>query len=107
MQKSRQLFTYCLIYHQLLRNSKHDNYWRKLIDSGKILYFHYQDCSEQNDKPFETFNNELWEFIKAEKPQKIIVDLRNNSGGNSAILRPFLNKLNESYLNKKGLDERC
>lgn len=87
---------------QLLRNSKHDNYWHKLIDNGKILYFNYQDCSEQDDKPFETFNNELWEFIEAEKPQKIIVDLRNNSGGNSAILRPFLSKLNESYLNKNG-----
>lgn len=87
---------------QLLRNSKSDNYWYKLIDEGKILYLNYQACSEQDDKPFETFNRELWGLIEEKKPQKIIVDLRNNSGGNSAILRPFLTKLNESYLNKKG-----
>jgi C-terminal processing protease CtpA/Prc len=28
--------------------------------------------------------------------------LRNNSGGNSAILNPFLEKLKKNYLNKKG-----
>lgn len=87
---------------QLLRNSKNDNYWFGSVDKEKILYFNYQECFEQDEKPFEAFNKELWGHIEKEKPQKIIVDLRNNSGGNSAILRPFLNKLNESYLNKKG-----
>ncbi|MFT3910972.1 MAG: hypothetical protein QM737_16250 [Ferruginibacter sp.] len=87
---------------KLLRNSKKDNYWYEQIDNGKILYFNYQRCSEQDGKSFEAFNNELWGFIDKEKPRKMIIDLRNNSGGNSAILIPFLNKLNDSYLNQRG-----
>jgi len=86
----------------LLRYSNNDNYWYKLIDNSKILYFNYQDCSEQDNKPFEPFINELFSVIETKKPQKIIIDLRNNSGGNSAILDPFLNKLSKSYLNKNG-----
>lgn len=86
----------------LLRNGNNDNYWYKLIDDGKILYFNYQECVVQKDKPFETFNNLLWQCIDSVKPKRIILDLRNNSGGNSAILSPFLDKLHDSYLNKKG-----
>ena len=40
--------------------------------------------------------------ILIQKPEKLIIDLRNNSGGNSAILKPFLEKLKTNYLNKKG-----
>lgn len=86
----------------LLKYSNNDNYWYKLINNSKILYFNYQVCSEQDGKPFEPFANELFSVIQNKKPQKIIIDLRNNSGGNSAILDPFLKKLSKSYLNKNG-----
>lgn len=87
---------------KLLRYSNNDNYWYELIDNGKTLYFNYQSCSEQFEKPFEYFSNQLFKFIENKKPKKIIIDLRNNSGGNSAVLNPFLEKLQKNYLNKKG-----
>lgn len=87
---------------KLLRFSNYDNYWYKLINNGEVLYFNYQVCAEQDGKQFDTFNNELFRFIKDKKPQKLVIDLRNNGGGNSAILAPFLNKLKDNYLNKKG-----
>ena len=86
----------------LLRYSNNDNYWYKLINNSKILYFNYQDCAEQDGKIFEIFNNQLFNAIEIQKPEKLIIDLRNNSGGNSAILKPFLEKLKTNYLNKKG-----
>ncbi|WP_300603794.1 S41 family peptidase [Niabella sp.] len=87
---------------KLLRFSNYDNYWYQLINDGNVLYFNYQACSEQEGKPFDIFNKELFNFIESKKPQKIVIDLRNNGGGNSAILEPFLNKLKDNYLNKKG-----
>ena len=86
----------------LLRFKTKDNYWYEFLENNKILYFNYQDCSEQNGKLFETFNKELFNIIETQKPEKLIIDLRNNSGGNSAILKPFLEKLRTSYINKKG-----
>lgn len=85
---------------QTLKNSKTDNYWYQPTDD--FLYFNYQSCFEQTDKPFEAFNEDLWQFLEKNKPKKIVIDLRNNSGGNSAILNPFLDKLKSSYLNEKG-----
>lgn len=92
-----------LISPNYLRYKNKDKYWYELIDNGNILYFNYQSCSEQKNKPFETFNTELFTFIEKNKPRKIIIDLRNNSGGNSGILRPFLENLKNSGLNKKGV----
>lgn len=86
----------------VLKNSQSDHYWYRLTDNGEVLYFNYQKCAEQEGKPFEDFNNDLWQLIESKKPKRIIVDLRNNSGGNSGILNPFLDRLGKSYLNQKG-----
>lgn len=91
------------IFHaNILREQSGDFYWFKMIEKSKILYFNYQNCFEQTDRPFAEFNRNLLETIDKEKPEKIIIDLRNNSGGNSGILQPFLDALKQSYLNKKG-----
>lgn len=89
-------------FSKLLRYRNNDKYWYEIIDDGNIIYFNYQDCSEQDNKPFTVFNDELFRDIDKHQPEKIILDLRNNSGGNSAILKPFLDKLSENHVNKKG-----
>jgi len=89
-------------FSKLLRYRNNDKYWYEIIDDGNIIYFNYQDCSERDNKPFTVFNDELFRDIDKHQPEKIILDLRNNSGGNSAILKPFLDKLSENYMNKKG-----
>jgi hypothetical protein len=86
----------------LLRFKHTDDYWFELIDNGKTLYFNYQECREDERKPFVDFTNELFSLIEKEMPEKIIIDLRNNMGGNSGIIHPFMEKLKKSHLNKKG-----
>jgi C-terminal processing protease CtpA/Prc len=41
-------------------------------------------------------------MILRNSPQRLVVDLRYNSGGNSAILGPFIERIKQSYLNSKG-----
>ena len=41
-------------------------------------------------------------MIVGNKPQRLVVDLRSNTGGNSAILDPFIDRIKQSYLNSKG-----
>lgn len=86
----------------LLSHKKKSNYWFDHNADKKILYFNYSECREHQQYPFAKFSEELFPFIDEQKPEKIILDLRYNSGGNSAILDPFIQKISASYLNRKG-----
>ncbi|MFD0940813.1 S41 family peptidase [Pedobacter boryungensis] len=82
--------------------TKNNDFYSYAFDENKrILYFNYAKCREMEQKPFAKFNEELFTLINDKKPSKIILDLRNNSGGNSAILKPFIEKISKSYLNTK------
>lgn len=77
-------------------------YWYECDTARKIIYFNFARCDEDDNRPFAPFSNELFSKIESAQPDKIIVDLRFNSGGNSGVLRPFLDSIQHSYLNKKG-----
>lgn len=85
----------------LLSHKKRSNYWFDYNVVNKILYFNYRECSAEYQYPFVKFNEELFAVIAERKPEKIILDLRYNSGGNSAVLDPFMEKISTSYLNTK------
>jgi uncharacterized protein (TIGR03437 family) len=66
------------------------NYWFTYIESSRTLYFAYNVCEEQAGLPFAQFNNQLWATFDSKPVERFIIDLRNNTGGNSAVLNPFL-----------------
>ncbi len=86
----------------LLSHKKMSNYWFDYHADKKVLYFNYSQCREHQQYPFAKFSEELFAVIDQQMPEKIILDLRYNGGGNSAILDPFIEKISGSYLNKKG-----
>lgn len=75
--------------------------WSEYFDSLHAIYFSYQSCVNK-DGQFEYELRELQKAIKKHKPNRIVIDMRYNSGGNSKLLRPFINFLAASYLNKPG-----
>ncbi|MDR1983385.1 MAG: hypothetical protein LBQ28_00960 [Prevotellaceae bacterium] len=79
-----------------------NNYWYKYDSIKNEIYFNYSSCRNDEQYPFSKFNTDLFENIKKNKPQKIILDLRYNGGGNSTVLKPFLKEIKKSYLNKTG-----
>lgn len=70
------------------------------LPDDKALYFEYNACAEMDDLSFDDFNNEMMNRVEEEEVDKIIIDLRSNSGGNSEILNPFTKRL-KSYLKEK------
>lgn len=48
---------------------------------------------------FETFNEQMFSFIEENEVERIILDLRNNSGGNDAVLKPFTKQI-AGYMNE-------
>jgi len=86
----------------LYRQNRERFYWSSL-DSG-ILYVNYNKCREM-----ETLSvREFTEAIKAEITnnmgiQKVVIDFRNNQGGNSELLKPFLVWLSRNKnINQRG-----
>ncbi|HMI04858.1 MAG TPA: hypothetical protein VK541_20385 [Pedobacter sp.] len=86
----------------LLSKKKKGNYWSDYDSERKTLYFNYNECRDEQNNPFEKFNNELFTLIASQQPVKIVLDLRYNNGGNSGVLYPFIEKIKDSYLNQKG-----
>jgi len=86
----------------LLPYKKDNSYWYEFDSATNILYFNYAKCQVDENLPFDRFNDQLFEEIKLKNPAKLIVDLRFNGGGNSAVLNPFLKSIKKSYLNQNG-----
>jgi hypothetical protein len=74
----------------LWRQHMDRNYWFTYIGSSRTLYFAYNVCAEQADLSFAQFNAQLWQTFDANPVDRLVIDLRNNSGGNSAVINPFL-----------------
>ncbi|MFN0257056.1 S41 family peptidase [Pedobacter ureilyticus] len=89
-------------YSTLLSYKQNKNYWFEYNAENETLYFKYAKCQEDTSYPFVKFNSDLFKEIGEKNPKKLIIDLRDNSGGNSAILNPFFEELASSYINKKG-----
>lgn len=87
----------------LYRQHINENYCFKYLDKNKIIYFKYNKCRERENKKIEDFINELIDFIENNEIEKLVIDLRDNSGGNSSLLDPFIEYLaNNQKLNMEG-----
>lgn len=78
------------------------NYWYEYLRDNRILYVNYSSCSQMRDKPFEIFDKELWRSVKENKVDRLVLDIRENRGGKSDILDPFIKKLKKSEFNQQG-----
>ncbi len=69
------------------------SYWFELLPDTKCLYVRYDRCADDRNKTVARFSDELLERLKADDWERVVFDLRFNSGGNSALLDPLIGKL--------------
>lgn len=78
----------------VLRNRRPaDNYWADFLPDHNALYVRYRSAIEQN-RTFPQFIMEFNTLAAGRLPDHLIIDLRANTGGNSAFFNQFLNNLN-------------
>lgn len=83
--------------------SGNDNYWYEYFPQSQVLQFHYDSAQRQEGKPFFFFVCELFSFVRKNPVEKLVLDMRYNSGGNSLLLEPFmLRVMFDCRFNKKG-----
>lgn len=85
----------------LYQTHPNENYWYEYLKDEKILYINYRSCRQMREKPFEIFSKEVWEFVKNHKVEKLVLDIRDNRGGSSPILDPFIKEIKKSKFNEK------
>jgi hypothetical protein len=68
-------------------------YWFDSWGESRALFFQYNMCAEIPGKPFTAFCDGLFAAVDEQRPEKLILDLRFNEGGDSEVIRPFLRGL--------------
>jgi hypothetical protein len=78
------------------------NYWFRYLGSERTVYFAFNQVRDDSRETFENFGTRLLAFCRAHPVDRLIIDIRNNSGGDNTIFRPFIRELAQSPLNRRG-----
>jgi len=67
------------------------NYWNKYDERNRLLFFEYNACVEDSRAgPIAYLIDGTFGFIEEHPVDKLVIDLRNNEGGNSRLIEPLL-----------------
>lgn len=79
----------------LYRQNTSANYWYKIVADSSTLWLQYNRCADAASNPMTSFAAEMFSATDANGVTRIVIDLRNNTGGNSTIIRPVINGLRQ------------
>jgi uncharacterized protein (TIGR03437 family) len=69
------------------------NYWYQYLPTTQTIYLAYNRCEEMADPSFTDFVNQVLAFMQQQPVSHVVVDLRNNTGGDSSVFQPLLDAL--------------
>ena len=67
--------------------------WFEAIPDSRAMYIRYDRCADDKNRSVKDFSEEALAALQASEIQTVVVDLRRNGGGNSALLRPLIQGL--------------
>jgi hypothetical protein len=70
-------------------------YWFRYLEEPRALYIQYNSCKEMKTLSFADFTRQAMEAAGQHEVDKVIVDLRHNGGGNSAVIDPLIAALDK------------
>ncbi|NOT32375.1 MAG: hypothetical protein HOP15_18170, partial [Planctomycetes bacterium] len=82
-----------LVATPLWRQRTRETYWFTPVADGRALYCAYNRCAEDPARPMAGFMAELFAALERPGVERLVIDLRHNSGGNSAVLAAFVPEL--------------
>lgn len=71
-------------------------YWYEYIEEHRTLFLQYNICWDQEDRPpFKEVVEEMFAFMENKSVERVIVDLRQNSGGEPLTAEPLIEGLEQ------------
>jgi hypothetical protein len=86
----------------LYRQHPDKYYWATVIDGGATVYFQYNQCMEDPTQASAAFLAQLSQMLAQPGVGRVIVDMRNNTGGDVRILDPWIEQIKSSRYNTPG-----
>lgn len=68
-------------------------YWSAYAEPEGIVYAQYNVCTDAPGYPVSRFREEVEQLLEEHGEARLVIDLRSNSGGNSALLDPLIERL--------------
>lgn len=68
-------------------------YWYRWDADRKLMYVKYNVCQADPSRPFSAFAREIFDLVDQQTVNAFVVDVRNNTGGNSEVARPLIDGL--------------
>jgi hypothetical protein len=89
------------------REHPHEWYWYEYLANSHLLYIQYNRCRDNPKRSFKRFTQELFRSVdglkKSKNVERVIVDLRFNTGGDSSVIDPLIEGLQKRpQLSDKG-----
>ena len=79
-----------------------DPFWFEYLKDKQVVYVKQDAVQNKPDQTLADFYKRVFEFIDANPVDKLILDLRNNGGGNNGLNRPIIIDLIRSKVDKRG-----
>ena len=79
----------------LWRTRTGEGYWFEPMPDRGAVYFAYNRCAETPGRPMADFVTEVLAAVAEAGAERLVIDLRNNSGGDSGVLSRHLGRLKE------------
>lgn len=78
-------------------------YWFEYVPESKTVFFQYNSVQNNVEDPLPQFCDKLFKFINENAVEKLVIDMRWNSGGNNFLNRPIVQGLiRNDKINQRG-----
>lgn len=74
----------------LSRKHPDQPYWYEYLPAQHAIYVQFNGVSNDGAEPLAAFFRGVFDFVEHNDVQRMVLDLRNNGGGNNTLLRPVL-----------------
>jgi len=87
----------------LYRQQRDDNQWFMFLEKERAIYLRYASVAEKNKDDIKNLATKIIQLIDSHKVQKLIIDVRDNGGGDSYFNAPLINAIaSNKKINERG-----
>lgn len=88
----------------LYQSNRGKSYWYQWLPEEQVMYVHIRRMNNQKGaSSIKSFSARLFDEIDEKRPAKLVIDFRNNNGGNYHLSRPIVEGIKKrAWLNEQG-----